>query len=168
MPLLPPNRSGIFGSSNKMADSQTLRTVLFRVGDLVCALPAGIVREVLPPLPPTRIPGAADPVHGLVNVRGALLTVIDAHRLLNRAVSPDDEGAIVVVEHGARGCGLLVGQVLDFLQVPADAIASRDQLPGVDARVARAVGRWGGHHFVLLDLDTLLVPLLGRADPGAA
>jgi purine-binding chemotaxis protein CheW len=150
-----------------MADSPTLRTVLFRVGDLVCALPAGIVREVLPPLPPTRIPGAAETVQGLVNVRGALLTVIDAHRLLGRAPLADDEGAIVVVERGARGVGLLVGQVLDFLQVPADAIADRDRLPGVDARIARAVGRWGGHHFVLLDLDALLAPLLG-ADTGAA
>lgn len=103
-----------------------------------------------------------------MNVRGALLTVIDAHRLLDRPAAPDDEGAIIVVEHGARGCGLLVGQVLDFLQVPADAIAGREQLPGVDARIARAVGRWGGHHFVLLDLDSLLVPMLGRADPGAA
>jgi len=79
-----------------MPDPQTLHAVVFRVGDLLCAAPAGIVREILPVLQPTRIPGVAEAVDGLVNVRGALLTVLDAHRLLARDRSSADEGAIVV------------------------------------------------------------------------
>jgi purine-binding chemotaxis protein CheW len=144
-----------------MADSPTLHAVVFRVGDLICAAPAGIVREILPSLPATRIPNVAEAVAGLVNVRGALLTVIDAHRLLGRERRADDEGAIVVVVAGGRLCGLLVGEVRDFLELPAADVAERDRLPGVDPRMVRAVARSGADHVVILDLDALLGPVVG-------
>jgi hypothetical protein len=54
-----------------------------------------------------------------------------------------------------------VGEVLDFLEVPAAAVASRESLAGVDARVVAGVGEWGEHRFVLLDSEALLTPLLG-------
>jgi chemotaxis signal transduction protein len=65
-----------------MANSPALHAVIFRIGEVVCAAPAGIVREILPRLPATRIPGVPDAVEGLVNVRGSLLTVLDGHLLL--------------------------------------------------------------------------------------
>jgi purine-binding chemotaxis protein CheW len=144
-----------------MADSAALRLVVFRVGDLTCAAPASVVREILPALPATRIPGVAKAVEGLVNVRGALLTVVDGHAILGRTRGAEDEGAIMMIGLGERSCGLVVSQVLDFLEVPGDAIAPQDELPGVDPRLAKAVGHWAGYHFVLLDLDTLLAPMLG-------
>jgi purine-binding chemotaxis protein CheW len=144
-----------------MADSQTLHAVVFRVGELICAAPAGIVREILPALPATRIPGVAISVDGLVNVRGALLTVLDAHRLLGRERRATDEGAIIVLSVGGRVCGLLVGEVRDFVELPPAAIASRERLPGVDPRVVRSVARYGDEHFVILDTDALLAPMLG-------
>ncbi len=53
-----------------MANSPALHAVVFRIGEIICAAPAGIVREILPRLPATRIPGVPDAVEGLVNVRG--------------------------------------------------------------------------------------------------
>jgi purine-binding chemotaxis protein CheW len=146
-----------------MADTTTLRAVIFRVGTLVCAAPASIVREILPPLPATRIPGVADAEEGLVNVRGVLLTVVDGHALLrqDRPAADGEESAIVMLDVGGRPYGLAVSQVLDFLEVPADAIAPHEELPGVDPRLVRAVGRHGDRHFILLDMEALLAPLLG-------
>jgi purine-binding chemotaxis protein CheW len=135
--------------------------VVFRVGDLVCAVPASFVREILPLSTPTRIPGVPDAVAGLVNVRGALLTVVDAHELLGRPRAADDEGALLMVQLGGRSCGLAVSQVLDFLAVPQEAIAPHEELPGVDPRLVRAVGRWGDRHFILLDVEPLLAPIFG-------
>jgi purine-binding chemotaxis protein CheW len=159
LPIL--NRFGIFFSTIEMADSQTLHAVVFRVGDLTCAAPAGIVREILPVLPATRIPGVSGSVDGLVNVRGALLTVLDAHRLLGRERLAGDEGAIIVLSVGGRLCGLLVGEVRDFVELPPSAVASRERLPGVDPRIVRSVARHGEEHFVILDTDALLAPMLG-------
>jgi purine-binding chemotaxis protein CheW len=144
-----------------MADSPTLHAVIFRIGALICAAPAGIVREILPRLPATRIPGVAEAVEGLVNVRGTLLTVLDGHVLLQQPRGEDDEGAIVVVEVAGRRYGIGVGQVIDFLEVPGHAVAERSDLPGIDPRLVKAVVVRDGQHFILLDIDALVAPIIG-------
>src|ERR671917_2226209 len=128
--LLAQTPSAIFGSSIEMANSPALHAVVFRIGEVVCAAPAGIVREILPRLPATRIPGVPDTVEGLVNVRGSLLTVLDGHLLLQQERRASDEGAIVVLEVKGRFYGLGVGQVLDFLELPAGCVVERQELPG--------------------------------------
>ena len=144
-----------------MANSQTLHAVIFRIGALICAAPAGIVREILPRLPATRIPGVAEAIEGLVNVRGTLLTVLDGHVLLQQERRAEDEGAIVVVDVAGRRYGLGVGQVLDFLEVPAQSVAERADLPGVDPRLVKAVGLRDDRPFILLDIDRLLETIVG-------
>ena len=144
-----------------MANSKTLHAVIFRIGALICAAPAGIVREILPRLPATRIPGVAQAIEGLVNVRGTLLTVLDGHVLLQQERRVEDEGAIVLVEVAGRRYGLGVSQVLDFLEVPEQSVAKRADLPGVDPRLVLAVGLRDDQHFILLDIDRLFEPLIG-------
>jgi purine-binding chemotaxis protein CheW len=151
---------GIFVSSIEMPDSPVLHAVVFRVGDLHCGAPAGIVREILPRMQATRIPGVAAAVAGLVNVRGALLTVLDAHELLHRPRRAGDEGAILVLQAAGRLIGLEVGEVRDFLTLPDSAVAPRERLPGVDPSVVRAVARHGTGHFIILELDALCAPVL--------
>jgi purine-binding chemotaxis protein CheW len=159
--LPTPIRLAIFFSSIEMPDSPTLHAVIFRIGALVCAAPAGIVREILPRLPATRIPGVAEAIEGLVNVRGSLLTVLDGHVLLRQARREEDEGAIVVVEVAGRRYGLGVGGVIDFLEVPAASVAAQADLPGIDPRLVKAVGVHDGRHFILLDIDALVAPIIG-------
>jgi purine-binding chemotaxis protein CheW len=144
-----------------MANSPALHAVIFRIGEVVCAAPAGIVREILPRLPATRIPGVSESVEGLVNVRGSLLTVLDGHLLLQQERRSSDEGAIVVLEVRGRSYGLGVGQVLDFLEVPAGSVVERRELPGVDPRLVKAVGLRGDQHFILLDVDAVFAPIIG-------
>jgi purine-binding chemotaxis protein CheW len=144
-----------------MSSADTLPVVVFRIGDLTCAAPAARVREVLPRLPATRIPGVPDAVEGLVNLRGGLLTVIDGHLLLGRAAAPGTEGGILVLDLESRRFGLAVSEVLDFAELPAASVAAREELPGVDPTLVRAVARHADRHFVLLDLDTLLAPVTG-------
>jgi purine-binding chemotaxis protein CheW len=149
-----------------MANSPTLHAVIFRIGALICAAPAGIVREILPRLPATRIPGVAQAIEGLVNVRGTLLTVLDGHVLLRQERQAEDEGAIVLLEVAGRHYGLGVGQVLDFLEVPEHSVAARADLPGVDPRLVRAVGLRGDQHFVVLDMEALFAPIIGGGQTG--
>ena len=144
-----------------MPDSPTLHAVIFRIGALVCAAPAGIVREILPRLPATRIPGVTGAIEGLVNVRGSLLTVLDGHILLQQPRRDGDEGAIVVVEVAGRRYGLGVAAVTDFLEVPEASVAQRTDLPGIDPRLVKAVGVHDGRHFILLDIDALVAPIIG-------
>src|SRR5918994_4261251 len=98
-----------------MANSKTLHAVIFRIGALICAAPAGIVREILPRLPATRIPGVAQAIEGLVNVRGTLLTVLDGHVLLQQERRGGGGGGSVVVGGGGRRGGVGGGGGVGFL-----------------------------------------------------
>ena len=144
-----------------MSSANTLPVVVFRIGDLTCAAPAARVREVLPRLPATRIPGVPGAVQGLVSLRAGRPTVIDAPLLLGRPAGPGAEGGILVLDLEGRRFGLTVSEVLDFAELPAASVAAREELPGVDPTLVRAVANHADRHFVLLDLDTLLAPVTG-------
>jgi purine-binding chemotaxis protein CheW len=165
-----------------MSDAAVSRLLLFRVGTLVCAADLGVVREILPRLETTRIPGAMPFVAGLVNVRGQLVTVVEGWRALGQDAPVDavpDEGqagagagggghatgtTILIEVVGARGArrvvGLAVDDVVDLLTLEATALEPRAALAGVDPTLVRAVGRREDRAFVVLDTDALLAPVL--------
>ena len=153
-----------------MSDTAVVRLLLFRVGSLVCAADVDRVREILPSLETTRIPGAMPFVSGLVNVRGQLVTVVEGWRALGQPEpAPDGEGVVsggttVLVQVGGGGghkvIGLTVDEVVDLLTVETNALEPRQALAGVDPILIRAVGRRGGSLYVVLDTDALLAPIL--------
>jgi purine-binding chemotaxis protein CheW len=157
------------------------RLLVFRVGTLACAADVDQVREILPRLPTTRIPGAPPVVAGLVNVRGTLVTVVEGWRALGLpplSPSPSPEagatGSTIILElgtaedagnGGGRGTGrkligFTVDEVMDMLAVGETTLEDRKGLPGVDPTLVRAVGRRNGELFIVLDVATLLGPIL--------
>ncbi|HEX4633641.1 MAG TPA: chemotaxis protein CheW [Gemmatimonadales bacterium] len=145
-----------------MIDSAVVRLLVFRVGTLSCAAEVETVREILPRLTVTRIPGAPPEVAGMVNVRGALVTVVDGWRALGQDAPEPGSGTTVLleVEGGRRLMALAVDEVVDLLAVSGEALEQRQSLPGLDQTIVRAVGRRGTQAFVVLDTDRLLGPIL--------
>jgi len=161
------------------------RLLVFRVGTLACAADVDQVREILPRLPTTRIPGAPPVVAGLVNVRGTLVTVVEGWRALGLpppSPPPSPEagpaGSTIILElgkgedageggsgGGAGGTskqliGFTVDEVMDMLAVGETTLEDRKGLPGVDPTLVRAVGRRNGELFIVLDVAALLGPIL--------
>src|SRR6266705_5245782 len=82
--LLNATPCSILASSHRMSDAGAVRLLVFRVGTLLCAVEAERVREILPRLRSTRIPGAPALVAGRVNGRGPLGTVVEGGRALRQ------------------------------------------------------------------------------------
>ncbi len=151
-----------------MSEANLVRLLVFRVGNLVCAAEVDAVREILPRLPTTRIPGAPPVVAGLVNVRGTLVTVVEGWRALGQPEPPVDQsagaGSTVLLEVGAgrRLAGFTVDEVMDMLAVGPGMLEERTGggLAGIDPMLVRAVGRRGDQVFVVLDVVALLGPIL--------
>ncbi len=139
------------------------RLLLFRSAGQTLAIDAAAAREILPVVPATRIPGAAPAVRGLVNVRGLLVTLIDAARALGAGSAPaasPGAGAVLLLDHKGRRVGLVVDEVLDLAVVDDAALEARGALPGVRPDLVRAVGSAAGQSFVQLETSALLEPLL--------
>jgi purine-binding chemotaxis protein CheW len=156
------------------------RLLVFRVGTLACATEVDHVREILPRLPTTRIPGAPSVVAGLVNVRGTLVTVVEGWRALGQAPptpaapshgqpteAQQSEGSTIILELGGDGdngaqrlIGFTVDEVLDMLAGGDVILEDRTGLPGVDPTLVRAVGRRDKTLVIVLDVAALLGPIL--------
>jgi purine-binding chemotaxis protein CheW len=133
--------------------------LLFRSAGQTLAIDAAAAREILPAGAATRIPGAAPAVRGLVNVRGLLVTLVDAARAMGAEGAPSP-GAVVMLDYKGRRVGLVVDEVLDLAVVDDAALEARGALPGVRPDLVRAVGSVGGQPFVQLETSALLEPLL--------
>jgi purine-binding chemotaxis protein CheW len=97
-------------------------------------------------------------VHGVINLRGAVLPVIDlALRLGVEAGAPTERSVITVVDLGARTIGLRVDAVSDILAIPESALQPPPDLvsePG--GAFVRALTIIEGRMIRVLDLDAVL------------
>src|SRR5437763_5217301 len=157
--LLNATRCSILGSSHRMSDAGVVRLLVFRVGNLVCAAEAERVREILPRLATTRIPGTPPLVAGLVNVRGTLVTVVEGWRALRQPEPPASNGTqggttvLLEVGGGRKVLGFTVDEVVDLLAPDAAALERRAALPGVGPTLGRPGGRRAGQHRVAIGID---------------
>src|SRR5258705_12929029 len=137
--LLNATPCSILASSLRMSDAGVVRLLLFRVGGLVCAAEAERVREILPRLAPTRIPGAPPEVAGVVNVRGTLVTVVEGWRALRQPEASADggggeagAGTTVLLEGGGgkKVLGFTPDEVGDLVSGGGEKLGRRQARPG--------------------------------------
>jgi len=141
-------------------DHFSARLLVFRVADLVAAVEATTVREILASQAATRIPGAPAAVEGLINVRGELVTLLRGRVLLGRDAAAGDGATLVLMRWGTVGVAVAVDEVVDLIPAGEAELTTRDDLPGIDPTLVRAVGVYAGRSFLVLDLDALFRPLL--------
>lgn len=100
--------------------SDAPRALVARIGRRVYACDVAAIREVVELTQITRIPGAPPAVRGLINVRGAILTVVDGGELLHGAAAAEHSITALIVDVGARGVALLVDRVADVRDLRAE------------------------------------------------
>ena len=135
--------------------------LLFRSAGQLFGVDAEVAREILPVQPATRIPGAPAAIRGLVNVRGLLVTLVDAAVALGLAATPSPEvGSVLLLDHASHRVGLVVDEVLDLVVLDDADLDDGGALPGVRSDLVRAVGTAAGRPFAQLATSALLDPLL--------
>jgi len=147
--------------SNPVGSVSVRRLLMFRSAGRIFAVDAEAAREILPAQAATRLPGASRAVRGLVNIRGLLVTLIDAAPAmgLGEPAAPGT-GVVLLLDHKGHRVGLVVDEVLDLVAVDDAELDERGALPGVRPDLVRAVGTAAGHPFVQLEIIALLEPLL--------
>lgn len=118
----------------------SLDLLVFELGCERYAIETRHVREVVRGAALTPVPGTADFVLGLTNLRGELVPVIDLRRLLGTAAAEVTQASSLVILGDERAqLGVLTDAVHDVSTVPTQAIAdviasseaTREHLRGV-------------------------------------
>jgi purine-binding chemotaxis protein CheW len=141
-----------------------VRHVIFRVEKERYGLPLAAVREVVvPPERFSRVPRAPPAVHGVMNLRGRVVTVVELGALLGLPTGPTPLQRVVLLERGRRDLGLLVTDVEGIESVERVSAA-----PGKAVAAVRGMARLKGLAVTLLDpegLDSALVALFTSREP---
>jgi purine-binding chemotaxis protein CheW len=152
------------GAGKKETDMTEARTgeaerfVVFRLGEEHYGLPIAAVDEVVRrPETLTRIPRAPEFVEGAMNLRGAVIPVIDQRRRFG-SEGPQAGGRIVVVTIDGLRAGFAVDAVSEVLPIPAADLSPAPELVEGQTRIFDRVARVerGGRMILLIDPRALL------------
>jgi len=97
---------------------ETRRVLVFAIAGRTRCAELGDVREIVPITATTRLPGAPPYVRGLINLRGTLVTVMDAALCLYGVPADGANASILLVERRGRLAGVIVDNVFDIQALP--------------------------------------------------
>lgn len=150
-----------------------LQQLTFALADEEYGVDILAVREIRGWSRVTRIPQAPDYVLGVLNLRGAIVPVMDL-RLRFGLVreSYNDTTVMIVVAIGERLFGIVVDAVSDVIDIdPATIKPVPDLGAVVDTDYLRGLATYDGRMVMLLDVEKLMCPedveTLDAALPGA-
>lgn len=132
--------------------------IAFRIGEQEYCVDIMSVRDIRGWTPTTPLPHSSTYVKGVINLRGAVLPVVDlAARLGFRSTEPTARHVIIITQVGTQTVGLLVDAVSDILTIRGESI---QPTPGVASELARSfmkgVIAMDGRMISLIELDNVL------------
>ncbi len=135
-----------------------LRWVTFRLDNEAYGINVMQVQEVLRVTEIAPVPGASDYVLGIINLRGNVVTVIDARRRFNLSPrDPDDASRIVIIEADKQVVGILVDSVAEVVDLRASEIETAPNVGNEEtSRYILGVSSRGDVLLILVDLNKLL------------
>ncbi len=157
--MTPINRTETQGAGSD-PESPDLELLSFRVADQEYSVDIMSVREIRSWTRATSLPHAPEFVRGVINLRGAVLPVVDLGiRLGISSGEPNERSVIIVVDLGSRSVGLRVDAVSDILSIPRSELQTPpDLLSEQSEAFIRALTIVDGRMIRVLDLVAVLPP----------
>jgi purine-binding chemotaxis protein CheW len=129
--------------------------VVFRLADEEYGVPIDAVQEIVRvPDQLTHVPKSAAFIEGMVNLRGAVLPVIDQRKRFGlTAIERSDRQRIMVFTIGGVRTGFIVDQVSEVLRIPRSAIAPAPDIASDDSGAITHVANLPAAKRMILMLD---------------
>jgi purine-binding chemotaxis protein CheW len=156
--------------SSQSNQSALLHVLTFSLGQQKLAIPAINLREILDPMPCTRVPGAGSVVPWVLNVRGSVVPLAELRLPLGIRHPPEAQSEtrrFVVLE-------VEVGEDLVTVAIVADIVHAVTTIPSAEIEPLPAAsqfpaefisGIWRGHaeFYLLPDLSAIFTTLAKRS-----
>ena len=158
----------VMGKEKKAAIiEETVQVVSFQVGSEEYGLDINTVAEVLRPPKITPLPRMPQFVEGVINLRGAIIPVVDMRKRFELSgIKNDPKKMRLMITRGAVAAspraghqllGLVVDGVQEVLTLPKKHIESAPEAArGAHADFIAGMGKVGNRLIILLDITTIL------------
>ena len=154
--ILAKAAEAAFAEKIVAVDEEAASFLIFRVAEHLFAFPGGQTREIIPGGGIIWVPGASELLPGVVNVRGDVVAVIDARKLLSLGGEACG-GFFVLLRQGDGRSAVLVDEIVDVLDLPAsEQQAPLTSLSEELRRLAVSAFSYGEKIVTVLDVGLLL------------
>jgi purine-binding chemotaxis protein CheW len=139
-------------------DAGTRKMMSFRIETQEFCVDIMDVREIRGWTGTTKLPNSPDYVRGVVNLRGAVVPIVDLScRLGMPKLQPTERNVIIVTQVQNRKIGMLVDAVSDILTLEESAIQALPDIAGDNIkRFLRGILPIGDRMISILVLDQIL------------
>ncbi|HSJ24557.1 MAG TPA: chemotaxis protein CheW [Longimicrobiales bacterium] len=138
--------------------SADVRCLVFMLGDEEYAVDVMRVREIVGPLPITRVPGMPAHVRGVINLRGKVIPVMDLRTRFGLAAT--DHGprtCMIVLQAGGTEVTALVDRVCEVVSIAGGDVEETPSFgPSVDTSCLLGIAKSGERVRMLLDIDRVM------------
>lgn len=140
------------------SEGETKEFVTLNIGDQVFGVEVTEIHDVFTIKDMTTVPMSAPEIAGVLNLRGRIVTAVDARARLGLPLREDYQDAMAVgVELGGESYGLLIDGVGEVLRLSSEGYEANPC--NLDARwldVARGVYRLDDRLLIILDVQEML------------
>ena len=130
------------------------KQVLFELGGETYSLNVTQVQSIIPMQEITTVPGAPSFVEGVVNLRGAVIPVVDLRSRFNLVLPANGRKPVIIItELGDLQVGLIVDRVTNVTKIAEETIEPPSPLlVSIETAYLRGIGRFRERLVILLDL----------------
>ena len=141
-----------------MSAQTSFEYVSVHIGGQLFGVEVDEIREVFSPQDITNVPRAPSEVAGLLNLRGRIVTAVDARQRLGLPAREADAPVMALgLEQGSELFGVLVDEVGEVVRLKADTLeASPAHLDPSWRNLLKGVHRLEGELMAVLDIRVLI------------
>lgn len=136
-----------------------MQLVVFRLGNEEFGADISQVREIIRVGEITSIPQAPSDIHGVINLRGQITTVVNLRRRLGMEDRDiDGNSRIVVVEVGGKTMGMMVDNVSEVKYIKGSQVDDISKVMAAEENQSYLLGvcKLKNNLLILIDLKKLL------------
>lgn len=133
--------------------------ITFRIGGQTFGASVTEIQDVFRPANMTPVPLSAQEIAGVLNLRGRIVTAIDARSQLGLPPRAKEDSAqlAIGVEREGESFGLVIDEIGEVVRLDDEEMEENPvNLDPLWARVSRGVYRLDGRLLVIMDIDRVL------------
>lgn len=145
--------------NNDSTNAAGTEVLVFTLGNQEYGLDILKVQEIRGYEPVTRMLGAPDYIKGVLNLRGAIVPIVDMRlRMKLERASFDKHTVVIVLNLGKRVVGMVVDSVSDVMTLAADQIRPAPKFggPGASTEYLTGLASVDDRMVVLVDIEKLM------------